>query len=75
MMGRGMNPMALMQTIQSMMQGGQNPQALANQILQQNPQFARMIQGQNVQQMAMEAMRQQGIDPNQIAQMLGGNRR
>lgn len=75
MMGRGMNPMALMQSIQSMMHGGQNPQALANQILQQNPQFARMIQGQNVQQMAMEAMRQQGIDPNQIAQMMGGNRR
>lgn len=75
MMGRGMNPMALMQSIQGMMQGGQNPQVLANQILQQNPQFARMIQGQNVQQMAMEAMRQQGIDPNQIAQMMGGNRR
>lgn len=74
MMGRGMNPMALMQSIQGMMQGGQNPQVLANQILQQNPQFARMIQGQNVQQMAMEAMRQQGIDPNQIAQMFGGRR-
>lgn len=74
MMGRGMNPMALMQSIQGMMQGGQNPQVLANQILQQNPQFARMIQGQNVQQMAMEAMRQQGIDHNQIAQMFGGRR-
>lgn len=74
MMGRGINPMALMQSIQGMMQGGQNPQLLANQILQQNPQFARMIQGQNVQQMAMEAMRQQGIDPNQIAQMFGGRR-
>ena len=74
MMGRGMNPMALMQSIQSMMQGGQNPQVLANQILQQNPQFARMIQGQNVQQMSMEAMRQQGIDPNQIAQMFSGRR-
>lgn len=74
MMGRGMNPMALMQSIQGMMQGGQNPQVLANQILQQNPQFARMIQGQNVQQMAMDAMRQQGIDPNQIAQMFGGRR-
>ena len=74
MMGRGMNPMALMQSIQGMTQGGQNPQVLVNQILQQNPQFARMIQGQNVQQMAMEAMRQQGIDPNQIAQMFGGRR-
>ena len=74
MMGRCMNPMALMQSIQGMMQGGQNPQVLVNQILQQNPQFARMIQGQNVQQMAMEAMRQQGIDPNQIAQMFGGRR-
>ena len=74
MMGRGMNPMALIQSIQSMMQGGQNPQVLVNQILQHNPQFARMIQGQNVQQMAMEAMRQQGIDPNQIAQMFGGRR-
>ena len=74
MMGRGMNPMALMQSIQGMMQGGQNPQVLANQIIQQNPQFARMIQGQNVQQMAMDAMRQQGIDPNQIAQMFGGRR-
>lgn len=74
MMGRGMNPMALVQNIQNMMRGGQNPQALANQILQQNPQFARMIQGQNVQQMAMDAMRQQGIDPNQIAQMFGGRR-
>ena len=74
MMGRGMNPMALMQSIQGMIQGGQNPQVLANQILQQNPQFARMLQGQNVQQMAMEAMRQLGIDPNQIAQMFGGRR-
>ena len=74
MMGRGMNPMTLMQSIQGMMQGGQNPQVLANQILQLNPQFARMIQGQNVQQMAMDAMRQQGIDPNQIAQMFGGRR-
>ena len=74
MMGRGMNPMALMQSIQGIMQGGQNPQVLANQILQQNPQFARMIQGQNVQPMAMEAMSQQGIDPNQIAQMFGGRR-
>ena len=74
MMGRGMNPMALMQSIQNMMRGGQNPQALANQILQQNPQFARMIHGQNVQQMAMDAMRQQGIDPNQIAQMFSGRR-
>ena len=74
MMGRGMNPMTLMQSIQGMMQGGQNPQVLANQILQLNPQFARMIQGQNVQQMSMEAMRQQGIDPNQIAQMFSGRR-
>ncbi len=75
MMGRGMNPMALMQNLRSMMQSGQNPQALADQIIRQNPQFAKMIQGQNVQQMAMEAMRQQGIDPNEIAQMFGGGRR
>ena len=52
-------------------QGGGNPQALAQQILANNPEFARQIQGQNVQQMAKNMLRQQGIDPNVINNMVG----
>lgn len=52
-------------------QSGGNPQAMAQQILQQNPEFARQLQGQNVPQMAQQLLRQQGIDPGMIPNMLG----
>lgn len=62
----------LMGTIMQMMgQSGGNPQAMAQQILSQNPEFAKQIQGQNVPQMAQQMLRQRGIDPNMIQQMIG----
>ena len=59
--------------MQMMGQGGGNPQAMAQQILSQHPEFAKQIQGQNVPQMAQQMLRQRGIDPNMIQQMM--NRR
>lgn len=62
----------IMGTIMQMMgQGGGNPQAMIQQILSQNPEFAKQIQGQNVPQMAQQMLRQQGIDPAMIQQMMG----
>jgi hypothetical protein len=59
---------------QMMGQSGGNPQAMAQQILSQNPEFARQLQGQNVPQMAQNMLRQQGIDPNVLMQMMGPRR-
>ncbi len=52
-----------------MAQGGNNPQAFAQQILQNNPEFAKAIQGQNPQQLAMQELQKRGINLNQIMQM------
>ena len=57
--------------MQMMSQGGGNPQLMAQQILAQNPEFAKQIQGQDVQKMAQQMLRQRGIDPNMIQQMMG----
>ncbi len=65
-----MNPMQLMQSISSMMQGGGNPQMLAQQIMQKNPQFAQAIQGQNPQVLAQSMMQRMGMSPQQIQQMV-----
>ena len=63
------NPMGMI--MQLLAQGGGNPQASAQQILAQNPEFARQLQGQNLQQMAEQMLRQRGIDPNMIRNMTG----
>lgn len=60
--------------MQMMGQSGGNPQAMAQQILSQNPEFARQLQGQNVPQMAQQMLRQQGIDPSMIQNMMGHRR-
>lgn len=60
----------IMSMIQQMvMRGGNNPQAMVQQILQNNPQFAQQIQGKDVSKMAQEMLRQRGIDPAQIQNM------
>ena len=70
------NPMAM---IAQMLNGASgNPQMVAQNILRQNPQFAAMIRGQNPRQMAEGSLRQMGIDPSQIMNMMqsptrGGN--
>lgn len=62
------NPILMM--IQQMMsRGGNNPQAMVQQILQNNPQFAQQIQGKDVSRMAQDMLRQRGIDPAQIQNM------
>lgn len=69
----------LQQFTMMMQQGGANPQAYVNELLRRNPEFARQIQGKNVQQMAGIALRGMGIDPQQFfnnpAQFVGMMRR
>lgn len=67
------NPIMAM-IAQMMGQSGGNPQAMAQQILDQNPEFARQLQGQNVPQMAQQMLRQRGIDPSMIQNMMGNRR-
>lgn len=66
-----MNNPILGMFMQLMGQSGGNPQGMAQQILAQNPEFARQLQGQNVPQMAQQMLRQQGIDPGVIQNMMG----
>lgn len=62
------NPILMM--IQQMMsRGGNNPQAMVQEILRNNPQFAQQIQGKDVSRMAQDMLRQRGIDPAQIQNM------
>lgn len=67
------NPIMAM-IAQMMGQSGGNPQAMAQQILSQNPEFARQLQGQNVPQMAQQMLRQRNIDPSMIQNMIGNRR-
>lgn len=75
MTNQPINPQDLAQMLQRMVMQGGNPQMLAYQIMQNNPAFASQIQGQNVQQLAMQALQQRGIDPQQFFQILGGRNR
>lgn len=61
------NPFA-QQMMAMMQQGGANPPAYVQQLLQQNPQLEQRLQGQNVQQMAAQALQQMGINPQQFFQ-------
>lgn len=52
------------------MMNGQNPQAVYNSLMQNNPQFAKFVrdnQGKSLQQIAQE----NGIDFNQLRNFLG----
>lgn len=44
-------------------QGGGNLQMIAQNIIKNNPRFAQQIQGQNLQELAMNEMRKRGINP------------
>ena len=56
------NPIEMI--VQNMLrQGGGNPQVIAQNILKNNPQFASMLQGQNLQELAMNEMRKSGLNP------------
>lgn len=62
--------------IMQMMNNGMNPQAFANQILQQNPQakqFLTQIQnqanGRSPKEMALQYAKQQGISEQQLMQL------
>lgn len=59
-----------MNSIMSLLaQGGNNPEAFAKSLLQNNPEFAKAIQGQNPQQLAMQELQRRGIDPNQVMRL------
>ena len=63
------NPMSAIMSL--MAQGGNNPQAFANSLLKNNPDFAKALQGQNPRDLAMRVMQQRGIDPNAVMRMFG----
>ena len=68
-----MNPVEMM--VQNMIkQSGGNMQAVAQNILKNNPQFANAIQGQNLQELAMKEMRRSGVNPKMLNGMFGNGR-
>lgn len=67
------NATTLMQMMQSMLsKNGGNPQLLVQNILRQNPKFAQMIQGQNPEMLAKNALSQMGINPQDVIRMMNG---
>lgn len=66
------NPMNAIMSLIS--KSGNNPQAFANSLLQNNPDFAKALQGQNPRDLAMREMQKRGINPDAIMQMFGGRR-
>lgn len=68
----------IMMTIQNMMRMGKNPQAIVESLIQQNPQFAQLVNqirnsGLTPQQYLEQYGRQNGMtnEVNQIKNMLG----
>ena len=67
------NPIEMM--VRNMMQqGGGNPQDIAQNILKNNPQFSQMLQGQNVQELAMKEMQRCGINPKMFMNNMFGHK-
>lgn len=67
------NPIEIM--VQNMLrQGGGNPQVIAQNILKNNPQFAQQLQGQNLQELAMQEMRKSGLNPQMFMNNMFGNK-
>lgn len=65
------NPLEII--VQNMIkQGGGNVQTIAQNILKNNPQFAQSIQGQNVQELAMNEMRKRGLNPQMFMNNMFG---
>ena len=67
------NPVEMM--VQNILrQGGGNPQVIAQSILKNNPQFAQQLQGQNVQELAINEMRKSGLNPQMFMNNMFGNK-
>ena len=67
------NPIEMM--VQNMLrQGGGNPQVIAQNILKNNPDFANKLQGQNLQELAMQEMRRSGLNPQMFMNNMFGNK-
>ena len=67
------NPVEMM--VQNMVrQSGGDIQSMAQNILRNNPQFANALQGQNLQELAMQEMRRSGINPRMLNGMFGNGR-
>lgn len=67
------NPIEMM--VQNMLrQGGGNTQVIAQNILKNNPQFAQQLQGQNLQELAMQEMRKSGLNPRMFMNNMFGNK-
>ena len=68
------NPIEMI--VQGMLrQGGGNIQNIAENILKNNPQFASMLQGQNLQELAMKEMQKSGINPQMFMNNMFGDKK
>ena len=47
---------------------------IAQNILKNNPQFAQQLQGQNLQELAMQEMRKRGLNPQMFMNNMFGNK-
>lgn len=52
-----------------------NPQQTAMELLRNNPQVGAMLQGQRPKEVALQLMKQKGIDANEIQQAMQTLRR
>ena len=55
-------------------QSGGDMQNIAQNILKNNPDFANAIQGQNLQELAMNEMRKSGLNPQMFMNNMFGNK-
>lgn len=62
----------------SLVRSAGNPQAMMNQLMQNNPQYSQVMKiiqenGGDAKTAFYNLAQQQGVDPNQILNMLNGN--
>lgn len=67
------NPINMIMSL--LQQGGNNPQYMAQNMLNQNPNIANMLQGKNPRDFAYQLMQQRGINPQQIEGFLNSTMR
>lgn len=67
-------PNAMNSIMNLMSQASGNPEQFANSLLQNNPEFAKALQGQNPKELAMRELQRRGISPDLIFRMMSGRR-
>lgn len=64
------NPMQMIAQMMMQAKGCGSPEQFTQNLLKNNPQFANKIQGQNPKQLAMQGMKEMGININDLNKLL-----